>query len=148
MLRRIGYGLGLLFVLACALAYPLTWERVTFASYDRGVGRLSPRGSAHCGHVMIGVCHTSRNAFDWTRRGTGYYRWTEPSPVARHHLYKVEFRREWIDDGVGIMAFTLYEITMPLWMPALAMSLFMAWRWRRRRRRRAARGFAAALPPS
>src|SRR5215211_5274958 len=27
MLRRIGYGLGLLFVLACVAAYPLTWER-------------------------------------------------------------------------------------------------------------------------
>ena len=31
-------------------------------------------------------------------------------------------------------AIDMWSVSVPLWMPALAASLFMAWRWRRRRR--------------
>jgi hypothetical protein len=36
MVRRIGYGHGLLFVLACVVAYPLTWGRMETMGQDSG----------------------------------------------------------------------------------------------------------------
>ena len=52
MVRRIGYILGLLFVLACALAYPLTWGREADVAYTGTNSRTS--ATVHQGALVVG----------------------------------------------------------------------------------------------
>jgi hypothetical protein len=128
MFRRIGYILGLLFVLACVAAYPLTWGRVVVA---RSVGS----GWAHQLSVGHGRLHVTR--FEPVSYADGLVTYTFPSAILGGGRYLPTFRSDFYD-------FTgSYDATCPLWMPALATSLFMAWRWRRRRTRRGA-GFPVA----
>src|SRR5687768_9963205 len=53
MLRRIGYGLGLLFVLTCVAAYPLTWGRYRLCIYYKPDWRAI--ASTESGRVELGV---------------------------------------------------------------------------------------------
>jgi hypothetical protein len=131
MLRRTGYILGLLFVLACALAYAMTWNRV------HSVKRLSPSGvfviRVESGNLTVGAVDATyygqhRPAYAFWTHGSG------PADFNRAELYRVGHE----SDAESRRVFA------PLWMPALAVALFMAWRWRRERTRRQALGFPVA----
>jgi hypothetical protein len=121
VLRRAGYILGLLFVLACVAAYPLTWGRIHV------LRRHSPDRVRHVsvtwGGMVLGTSPSSRFLGPQTgwkfRSGGAVY---VPQPL-------------WLP-GFGFDA-GYNHLFVPLWMPAMSVSLFMAWRWRRSRRRQA-----------
>jgi hypothetical protein len=135
MLRRTGYILGLLFVLACVAAYPLTWRIYVGFDFD------GPWGQAGFG-ASTGSCFMHRYRDAWARE----FR-VRPSvdtvrmPVRHGWLWQVAADRITFPGGDAVV------YRCPLWMPALPVSLFMAWRWRRRRTRRGA-GFPVAEVPS
>ena len=54
MLRRTGYILGLLFVVACVAAYPLTWGRIVSIAYVTEQGRHGSVGVVN-GQIELGV---------------------------------------------------------------------------------------------
>jgi hypothetical protein len=126
MFRRTGYILGLLFVLACVAAYPLTWGRWIRCAYfteHRFAFAVVLGGQLRLGY--------NRPTHLPPELPPGFYADSEPIAGARGRLYTVGSGTL---DGVGggIVVF------FPLWLPALVASLFMAWRWRRRRTRRGA----------
>jgi hypothetical protein len=126
MLRRIGYTIGLLFVVACVAAYPLTWGKVAVFRYDR-LG-WCPWGQLTHGHVSVGAyLSTTEGAYDGLRT------LVVSGEFAVQYLYVTRY--EPIPPTFKVRGGTL---TFPTWLPALPVSLFMAWRWRRSRRRVAA----------
>jgi hypothetical protein len=130
MLRRIGYGLGLLFVLACVAAYPLTWGRCAQFAHpwrERLVGAAIDHGLVEAGFRRLMVWDVEAAQAD-----------VSDSAFARRLLYEVRIGRmpaDLLADG--------WIVTFPLWLPAVITAGFMAWRWRRRRTRRGA-GFPVA----
>jgi hypothetical protein len=139
MLRRTGYILGLLFVLACALAYPLTWGRyriVRVHSNDAEggfTGRIAFVG-VNTGQLRAGI-QTGGPV-----PPTGWSVATFDGPVRGKYFFEVAYLSTVSRKILDIRTITFI---LPVWMPALAASLFMAWRWRRRRTRKAT-GFPVA----
>jgi hypothetical protein len=127
MLRRIGYGLGLLFVLACIAAYPLTWGRwagLYWATKRSGLTGVGIEGGT------LALSSTWHEGEGYPSRGGWEQLIERRSSVPHGLLWRVGAKRStWTKGGV---------VFFPVWMPALAASLFMAWRWRRRTRRRGA----------
>src|SRR5688500_8722208 len=116
MLRRIGNGLGLLFVLACVAAYPLTWGGVNH--YRIRSGNTLVWAAFSNGQLNVG---TLRRAYLF--EPPGFSQMVSGGIRFRlQDLYRV--RIHWFPSQLGIGGFT----SLPLWMPALAASLFMAWR--------------------
>ena len=123
MFRRAGYILGLLFILACAAAYPLTWWKFYNVSHESR-GRVE-FATVQYGELTIGSVSL-------------------PTSVSNPHADQWEHGRGWTDsDGRRLYRARLRTtlpnpvVSFPLWIPAIAASLFMAWRWRRSRRRQA-----------
>jgi hypothetical protein len=140
MLRRIGYILGLLFVLACVTAYPLTWGHSVLVSYC-GSGEAASEILIRCGHVDLGLYRFVPNPLPQEERGLRLRRGS-PTGVYAAYFYNVRFIRESYSSPVHTTH--VHRASFPLWMPALAASLFIAWRWRRRRARRQMPGFDVA----
>jgi hypothetical protein len=140
MLWRTGYILGLLFVLACALAYTLTWGQARWTEYDRDANRVSPTVSVTHGWLALQLNYVWLDV--GSLKGAGFVSRSEPVPSDARYLYAVRVARGSTTIRTGLVM-TSYVVAFPLWMPALATSLFMAWRWRRRRTRRGA-GFPVA----
>lgn len=125
--RRLGHTFGLLFVLPCIAAYPLSWGR------NPGVVLTGSPG-----YVSIGVAF-GRLEVATLRTGR-----SEPVSIvadvrkerfSADRLWRVKFGRTSHGTSVSEVA------CFPLWIPALASCLFMAWRWQRRRKVRGAVGF-------
>jgi hypothetical protein len=155
MLRRIGYTLGLLFVLACVAAYPLTWGRQAVLGHtkgDRTVNVMIRSGSFDLSHLVLQILDPklkpTTHKTGWDVRLVSKPGYTHP-PDNWKALVRPGFLRD--DKATPRFAYRSYVLSVPLWMPALAASLFMAWRWRRRRTRSGA-GFpmgtgSATMPP-
>jgi hypothetical protein len=123
MLRRIGYGLGMLFVLACVLAYPLTWTR--WAGLTVRMPWMLELGTQG-GQVQV---YWNEYGAEWgASLNTSLY----DDPPSSSATWQFRVVREPGDWG---------SAQFPLWVLPLATSLFMAWWWRRRRTRRGAAGF-------
>jgi|SRR5687768_782496 len=128
MLRRIGYGLGLLFVLACVAAYPLTWGRMRGAFYVRPGFFVLAEVADGLLWVNVSTLRINDEGFEWQSSFT-------EGPDSKR-LYLMRCDREVLPEGnLGKIR---RIVAFPLWMPALSVSLFMTWRWRRRRTRRGA----------
>lgn len=125
MLPRAGYTLGLLFVLACAAAYPLTCSRLYI------LDRRSPNGmlliTVSSGGFTLGTLPDALTDSAVIER-TEWRFGSELAPFRPEVLYRVNYT-----SGSGAR-----WLSLPLWLPALPVSLFMAWRWRRSKRREAA----------
>jgi hypothetical protein len=127
MLRRIGYGLGLLFVLACVAAIPLTWAREAGIRFLGSRVRIYVRAAS--GQAEVGAV--------WTPKPFPYEGFSAVPARRQSPEWQGLFRFSWrrVMPGLGAV------VSFPLWMPAVAASLFMAWRWRWRRTRRGAAAF-------
>lgn len=129
MVRRVGYIVGLLFVLACMVAYPLTWARASSLAYERAGGWAAGVGIAS-GHIEFTLLHAEMTM------ETRLVSESRPRPMWARDLYAVDVN--WSkDEKVRRIVMSVWLVELPLWMPAAVVSLFMAWRWRRSRRQRA-----------
>lgn len=117
MLRRTGYIVGLLFVAACAAAYPLTWGQSTGVTYQH-------RGQEFFMSVAYGRCTVGRAVGSAENPSIAFER-IPVNWLVTDELYAVRFQRG--NSGTRALLF-------PLWLPATIVSLFMGWRWRRSRR--------------
>jgi hypothetical protein len=124
MIRRLGYILGLLFVAACVAVYPLTWGRAGVVRWHED--QLLVRAGVVMGRFVF--VYLDREGIVSTEGLDGSIR---KANVEMPMLYEVGLERLTRDFGFG------FQVWFPLWMPALVVSLFMAWRWRRSRRRKA-----------
>ena len=109
----------------CVAAYPLTWNRLYI------LDRRSPDGllllNVNSGGLTIGKLPdvlTDSAVIERTEWQFGF----EPAKFRPDALHRV-------GHASGPNTRWLF---FPLWLPALAISLFMAWRWRRSRCRQAA----------
>lgn len=120
MRRRIGYIIGLLVVLACVAAYPLTWGRAADVRYT---GERWLAGT----RVRSGQCRISVVRLSKPFVHKGYMAGVNDWPAEADVLYSIKGERTSYE-GVGGW------VHFPLWLPALPVSLFMVWRWGRRTR--------------
>jgi hypothetical protein len=123
VLRRIGYILGLPFVAACVAAYPLTWGRDVQAVYGRSGWVLA--ADTCNGRLSVNVVRF----VGWGGMDLGPSVEISQAETGARDVYAVRAART---QSGGVKE---YIVEFPLWMPALAISPFMALLWRRRRRR-------------
>jgi hypothetical protein len=124
VLRRTGYILGLLFVAACAAAYPLTWGRYYRCAYMTEQYRYA-FAAVTCGQARLCVHRPTHLAPPWP---FGFHSYKSSATPARRVAFAIGADTVSSIDG-GIVVY------FPLWMPALAISLLMVWGWRRSRHR-------------
>jgi hypothetical protein len=118
----------MLFVVACVAAYRLTWGRMAIAEYLSSTRVVSL--TLESGTLRVGTVGEKWVTGDRAIEG-GWRSSSIELPTRREALYR--FRYQFDPRGS-------YSVFVPLWMPALAVTMFMAWQWRRRRRRQA-KGF-------
>jgi hypothetical protein len=124
MFARMCFILGILFVLACAAAYPLSWGRWGAVSYiGDNWGTEVALVNGRCELLLV-----------WNRplsipRGFNCPGWYS-RPSSQGDLWRVKIGSK------GVSPYSGGEVSFPLWMPALIVVQAVAWsRWRKRRRR-------------